>query len=145
VRKHEGDRRSGTIASHSTSKKEATNRNLLRQKLYCLLLRKTPNQENGAAYIARSVTFQHLCGMTAPDSLLAHHPTITHREWAVTRSESSLAPAYKACLLVRHSGGQCHLIMASARSTQGSPQRLLAAYTPLLVARLSTRIKHGKR
>jgi hypothetical protein len=31
------------------------------KKLYCLLLRrKTPNPENGAAYIARSVTFQHL-------------------------------------------------------------------------------------
>jgi hypothetical protein len=29
-------------------------------KLYCLLLRKTPNWENGAAYIALSVTFQHL-------------------------------------------------------------------------------------
>jgi hypothetical protein len=30
-------------------------------KLYCLLLRrKTPNPENGTAYIARSVTFQHL-------------------------------------------------------------------------------------
>jgi hypothetical protein len=31
------------------------------KKLYYLLLRrKTPNPENGAAYIARSVTFQHL-------------------------------------------------------------------------------------
>ena len=48
------------IVSHSTGKKDATNQNLLRQKLYCLLLRKSPNWENGAAYIARSVTFQHL-------------------------------------------------------------------------------------
>jgi hypothetical protein len=29
-------------------------------KLYCLLLRKTTNRENGTAYIARSLTFQHL-------------------------------------------------------------------------------------
>ena len=29
-------------------------------KALLLLLRKTPNPENGAAYIARSVTFQHL-------------------------------------------------------------------------------------
>ena len=35
----------------------------------------------------------------------------------VTRSEFTLAPAYKACLLVRHSGGPRHLIMAIARST----------------------------
>jgi hypothetical protein len=48
------------IASHSTGKKDATNRNLLRQSFYCLLLRKTPNGENGAAYRARSVMFQHL-------------------------------------------------------------------------------------
>jgi hypothetical protein len=35
----------------------------------------------------------------------------------VTRSEFTLAPVYKACLLVRHSGGQHHLIMAIAHST----------------------------
>jgi hypothetical protein len=35
----------------------------------------------------------------------------------VTRREFTLAPAYKACLLVRHSGGQRHLIMAIARGT----------------------------
>jgi hypothetical protein len=34
----------------------------------------------------------------------------------VTRSELTLAPAYKACLLVRHSGGQRHLIMAIVRA-----------------------------
>jgi hypothetical protein len=45
----------------------------------------------------------------------------------VTKSEFTLAPAYKACLLVRHSGGQRHLIMAIARGTHGSPQRLLTA------------------
>ena len=49
-----------SIASRSTGKKDATNQNLLRQKLYCLLLRKIPNRENGAAFITRSVTFQHL-------------------------------------------------------------------------------------
>ena len=35
----------------------------------------------------------------------------------MTRREFTLAPAYKACLLVRHSGGQRHLIMAIARGT----------------------------
>ena len=53
----------------------------------------------------------------------------------VTRSEFTLAPAYKACLLVRHSGGPRHLIMAIARGTHGSPQRLLAAHMRLLAAR----------
>jgi hypothetical protein len=54
--------------------------------------------------------------------LLTHHPTITPREWAMTKSEFTLAPVYKACLLVRHSGGQRHLIMAIARGTHSSPQ-----------------------
>lgn len=53
----------------------------------------------------------------------------------VTRSEFTLAPAYKACLLVRHSGGLHHLIMAIAHGTHGSPQRLLAARMRLLAAR----------
>jgi hypothetical protein len=64
--------------------------------------------------------------MTAPDSLLAHHPITMPQEWAVTKSEFTLTPAYKACLLVRHSRGQHHLIMAIARGSQ------------LLAARLST-------
>jgi hypothetical protein len=51
---------------------------------------------------------------------------ITPLRWAVTRREFTLAPAYKACLLVRHSGGQRHLIMVIARGSR------------LLEARLST-------
>ena len=47
-------------ASISPARIHSDNRILLRQSFYCLLLRKTPNPENGAAYIARSVTFQHL-------------------------------------------------------------------------------------
>jgi hypothetical protein len=35
----------------------------------------------------------------------------------VTTREFTLAPVYKACLLVRHSGGQRHLIMVIARGT----------------------------
>jgi hypothetical protein len=67
-------------------------------------IRKTPNRENGpAAY-----------GVTAPDSLLVHHPITTPQRWAVTRREFTLALAHKACLLVRHSGSQHHLIMAIA-------------------------------
>jgi hypothetical protein len=47
-------------ASISPARIHSDNRILLQQSFYCLLLRKTPNPENGAAYIARSVTFQHL-------------------------------------------------------------------------------------
>ena len=46
------------------------NWNLLRQNFYCLLIRREdPNWENGAAYIARSMTFQHLMwrDVSAPD------------------------------------------------------------------------------
>jgi hypothetical protein len=46
------------------------NRNLLRQSFIAYFFRKeTPNPENGAAYIARSVTFQHLMwrDVSAPD------------------------------------------------------------------------------
>ena len=53
----------------------------------------------------------------------------------MTRSEFTLAPSYKASLLVSHSGGPRHLIMAIARGTHGSPQRLLAARMRLLAAR----------
>jgi hypothetical protein len=98
-------------------------------KLYCLLLRKTPTPENGVAYIALSHGVLAPDMACAPDLLLAHHPTIMPREWAVTKSEFTLVPAYKACLLVRHSGGQHHLIMAIACMTlhsdcslHGSPQ-----------------------
>jgi hypothetical protein len=46
----------------------------------------------------------------------------------VTRREFTLALAHKACLLVRRSGSQRHLIMAIAHSThaiaRGSPQSL---------------------
>jgi hypothetical protein len=96
-------------------------------KLYCLLLRKTPNPENGAAYIARSMTLQHL--MWHDSSWFVAHPSPHYYtpRWAVTRSEFTLTPAYKACLLVRHSGGQRHLIMSIARGL-----RLLAARLPTL-------------
>jgi hypothetical protein len=36
------------------------NRILLWQSFYCFNIRKTLNPENGATYIDRSVTFQHL-------------------------------------------------------------------------------------
>jgi hypothetical protein len=41
---------------------------------------KTPNPENGAAYIARSLTFQHLMWCDSSDSLLTHHPITTPRD-----------------------------------------------------------------
>ena len=47
-------------ASISPARIHSDNRILLRQSFYCFNIRKTPNPENGAAYIARSVTFQHL-------------------------------------------------------------------------------------
>ena len=52
----------------------------------------------------------------------------------MTRSEFTLAPSYKASLLVSHSGGPRHLIMSIARGTHGSPQRLLVARMLLLAA-----------
>jgi hypothetical protein len=124
-----------TIASRSTGKKDATNQNLPRQELYCLLLRKIPNRENGAAFITRSVTFQHLIWRDSFRFVACPSPHYYTPRIGVTRSEFTLAPAYKACLLVRHSGGPRHLIMAIARRTHGSPQRLLAARTRLLEAR----------
>jgi hypothetical protein len=120
------------------------NQNLLWQKLYCLLLRKTPTPENGVTYIALS----H--GVSAPDMAcqlliccLPITPLLRPR-WAMTMSEFTLAPAYKACLLVRHSGGQRHLLMTIALcsrllkprdcSPHGSPQMhitgLLVPYCP---------------
>ena len=123
------------IASRSTGKKDATNQNLPRQKLYCLLLRKIPNRENGAAFITRSVTFQHLIWRDSSRFVACPSPHYYTPRMGVTRSEFTLAPAYKACLLVRHSGGPRHLIMAIARGTHGSPQRLLAAHMRLLAAR----------
>ena len=123
------------IASRSTGKKDATNLNLLRQKLYCLLLRKIPNRENGAAFITRSVTFQHLIWRDSSRFVACPSPHYYTPRMGVTRSEFTLAPAYKACLLVRHSEGQRHLIMAIARGTHGSPQRLLVAHMRLLAAR----------
>jgi hypothetical protein len=124
-----------TIASRSNGKKDATNQNLPRQELYCLLLRKIPNRENGAAFITRSVTFQHLIWRDSSWFVACPSPHYYTPRMGVTRSEFTLTPAYKACLLVRHSGGPRHLIMAIARGTHCSPQRLLAARTRLLAAR----------
>jgi hypothetical protein len=103
-----------------------------------LLLRKIPNWENGAAFITLSVTFQHLIWCDSSWFVACPSPHYYTPRMGVTRSEFTLAPAYKACLLVRHSGGPRHLIMAIARGTHGSPQRLLAAWTQLLAAWLST-------
>ena len=118
------------IASHSTGKKDATNRNLLWQKIYCLLIRKTMIRENGA----NSMTFQHLMWRDSSWFVACPSPHYYTPRMGVTRSEFTLAPAYKACLLVRHSGGQRHLIMAIARGMHGSSQWLLAACTRLLRA-----------
>ena len=96
-----------------------------------MLLRKIPNRENGAAFITRSVTFQHLIWRDSSRFVACPSPHYYTRRMGVTRSEFTLAPAYKACLLVRHSGGPRHLIMAIARGTHGSPQRLLAAHMRL--------------
>jgi hypothetical protein len=48
------------IVSHSTGKKDATNRNLPGKSFIAYFFRKTPNWENGATFIAHSVTFQLL-------------------------------------------------------------------------------------
>jgi hypothetical protein len=123
------------IASRSTGKKDSTNQNLPRQELYCLFLRKIPNWENGAAFITHSVTFQHLIWRDSSRFVACPSPHYYTPRMGVTRSEFTLAPAYKACLLVRHSGGLRHLIMVIARGTHGPPQRLLAARTRFLATR----------
>jgi hypothetical protein len=63
------------------------------------------------------MTFQHL--IWRDSSWFVAHPSPHYYtpRMGVTRSEFTLAPAYKACLLVRHSGGQHHLIMVISRGT----------------------------
>jgi hypothetical protein len=61
------------------------------------------------------VTFQHLIWRDSSWFVARPSPHYYTPRFGVTRSEFTLAPAYKACLLVRHSGGQRHLIMAIAR------------------------------
>jgi hypothetical protein len=107
------------VASHSTGKKDTTTTTTGSSEASFIASSggKTPTLENGVAYIALS----H--GVSAPDvacQLLICCSPITPLlcpRWAMTRREFTLAPAYKACLLVRHSGGQRHLIMAIARGT----------------------------
>ena len=86
-------------------------------KLYCLLLWKTLNWENGAAYIARSVTFQHLMWRDSSWFIARPSPHYYAARQAVTRHEFILALAHKAYLRVRRSGSQHHLIMAIAHGT----------------------------
>jgi hypothetical protein len=81
------------------------------------LFRKTLNRENGIAYIARSVTFQHLIWRDSSWFIARPSPHYYAPIMGVTRCEFTLAPEYKACLLVKHSRGQHHLIMAIARGT----------------------------
>jgi hypothetical protein len=78
---------------------------------------KTSNQENGAAYIACSVMFQHLMWCDSSRFVARPSPHYYAARWAVTRREFTLALAHKACLLVRCSGSQCHLIMVIAHGT----------------------------
>lgn len=104
-------------ASISPARIHLDNRILLRQSFYCFNIRKTPNPENGAAYIARSVTFQHLMWRDSSWFVARPSPHYYATRWAVTRREFTLALAHKTCLLVRHNGSQHHLIMAIAHGT----------------------------
>ena len=67
-------------------------------KLYCFIRQKTPNKENGAAYIPLRVSVS---------SWLAAHssPYYYAPGWAVTWHEFTLAPAHITCLPVRHIRG----------------------------------------
>lgn len=78
---------------------------------------KTPNRENGAAYIPCSMTFQHLMWRDSSWFVARPSPHYYATRWAVTRREFTLALAHKTCLLVRHNGSQHHLIMAIAHGT----------------------------
>ena len=64
---------------------------------------KTPNRENGAAYIARSVTFQHLMWRDSSWFVARPSPHYYAPRWAVTWHKFTTAPAYIACLPVRPS------------------------------------------
>jgi hypothetical protein len=112
-----------TRASISPARIHSDKRILLRQSFYCLLLRKTPNPENGAAYVARSVTFQHLMWRDSTWLVARPSPHYYAPRWAVTGREFTLALVHKACLLVRRSGSQHHLILAIA---QGTPLHIKA-------------------
>jgi hypothetical protein len=78
--------------------------------------RKTPNRGNVATYIACSVTFQHLIWRDISWLVVCPSPHYYALRMGVTRSEFTLTPVYKVCLLVMHSRGQ-RPIMAIACST----------------------------
>jgi hypothetical protein len=63
------------------------------------------------------VTFQHLMWRDSSWFVARPSPHYYAPRWAVTRREFTLALVHKACLLVRRSGSQCHLIMAIAHGT----------------------------
>jgi hypothetical protein len=63
------------------------------------------------------VMFQHLMWRDSSWFVARPSPHYYAARWAVTRREFTLALAHKACLLVRHSGSQRHLIMAIAHGT----------------------------
>jgi hypothetical protein len=86
-------------------------------KLLLLQHKEDPNPENGAAYIARSMTVQHLMWRDSTSLVARPSPHYYAPRWTVAGREFTLALAHKACLLVRHNGSQHHLIMAIAHST----------------------------
>jgi hypothetical protein len=104
-------------ANISPERIHSDNRILLQQSFYCFNIRKTPNLENGAAYIAHSMTFQHLMWRDSTCLVACPSPHYYTPRWAVTGREFTLALAHKACLLVRRSGSQHHLIMVIAHGT----------------------------
>jgi hypothetical protein len=104
-------------ASISPARIHSDNRILLQQSFYCFNIKKTTNSENGAAYIARSVTFQHLMWRDSTWLVARPSPHYYAPRWAVTGREFTLALVHKACLLVRCSGSQCHLIMTISHGT----------------------------
>jgi hypothetical protein len=100
------------------------------------------------------VTFQNLIWRDSSWFVARPSPHYYVPIIGVTRSEFTLAPAYKACLLVRHSGGQRHLIMAIARgmalhrdywrhaldcSLHGSSHRRISEFKASLVYKVSSR------
>ena len=91
-----------------------------------------PQPENGAAYIACSVMFQHL--MWYDSSRFVAHPSPHYyaMRWAVTRREFTLALAHKASLLVRRSGSQHHLIMVIAHGTHAIARGMALHKTAML-------------
>jgi hypothetical protein len=116
------------IASHSTGKKDATNRNLLRQKLYCLLLQE---QEEKRSEWQNPVPFMEDCPPPRTcHSLIGCSPSTELSSRGRQSTWSGKLPRHMRRLFVyylehRMSGCRRHLVMANVRA---APHNIFHGY-----------------